>query len=612
MNASYSITSKNAPCGCHAFPAGSDITVKLSVFGAGCDKVWYYIGCDERVIIAREASFSCHENGFVSEYTVNTKELTDRDGLFFTHFEFVSGGKRYYTAFNGYSCTIEERFVNETQMLVYSEQYHCPEWLIGGAMYQIFPDRFSRGGNALKRSDAVYREEWDDGIPEYPERPGEEYPNNTHFGGTLYGVAERLDYLSDLGVNCIYLNPIFEAFSNHKYDTADFLSVDKTFGGDAALAGLIEKAHSRGIKVILDGVFNHVGNDSIYFDAYGKYGSGACSDPASPYREWFSFTNYPDAYESWWGIKNLPKINRCESYVRFITEEVIPKYMQMGVDGWRLDVADELESDFLDSIAATIKRYKPDALIIGEVWEDASDKIAYNERKRYFRGRQLDSVTDYPLRNALIEFVKNGDSSFFVETVSTLYRNYPPHKLACLMNFLGSHDTERIATVLCGEPDFGEEGSVLAHRRMSPEQRGNAKELLKNAYLLMAFMPGVPCIYYGDEIAMEGYRDPFNRRPFPESGFNDPYSGFFAEVNRIRRNEELFSIGEFRIEELGSGVIRAERSLGKKRLIAFANMSNAEYNAKISTFGIDILENIVYTDNVTLPSKKVVVIKTEV
>lgn len=612
MNASYSITSKNAPRGCHAFPAGSDITVELCVNGAQCDKAWYYIGSDERVIIEREVPFSRNENGFAVEYTINTKELTDRDGLFFTHFEFISGGKRYYTAFDGYNCSIEERFVNETQMLVYSEQYACPEWLIGGAMYQIFPDRFSRGGNVIKRPDAVYREEWDNGIPEYPERSGEEYPNNTHFGGTLYGVAERLDYLSNLGVNCIYLNPIFEAFSNHKYDTADFLSVDKTFGGDAALAELIEKAHSLGIKIILDGVFNHVGNDSIYFDAYGKYGNGACSDQMSPYREWFSFAEYPNVYESWWGIKNLPKINRCESYIRFITEKVIPKYMQMGIDGWRLDVVDELESDFLDRIVSSIKHFKPDALIIGEVWEDASDKIAYNERKRYFRGRQLDSVTDYPLRNALIEFVKNGDSAFFAETVSTLYRNYPPHKLACLMNFLGSHDTERIATVLCGEPDFGEKGSVLAHRKMSPEQRETAEELLKNAYLLMACMPGVPCIYYGDELAMEGYRDPFNRRPFPVSGFSDPCSEFFAEVNRLRREEELFSAQELIIEEPAHGVIRAERRMGKKRLIVFANMSDTQYNAEIFCSGIDILRKIVYTDNISVSPKRVVAIKTEV
>ncbi|MBQ3230191.1 MAG: glycoside hydrolase family 13 protein [Clostridia bacterium] len=612
MNAKYSITSKNAPRGCHAFPTGSEITVKLSVSGAECDKVFYYIGNDERVLIEREAAFSCYGSGFVSEYTVNTRELTEQDGLFFTHFEFVSGEKRYYIAFNGYSCSVEDRFVNETQILVYSEQYHCPEWLIGGAMYQIFPDRFSRGGEVLLRSNAVYREEWDNGIPEYPEHPGDEYPNNTHFGGTLYGVVERLSYLSSLGINCIYLNPIFEAYSNHKYDTADFLSVDKTFGGDAALAELIEKAHSVGIKVILDGVFNHVGNDSIYFDAYGKYGNGACSTQMSPYWEWFTFNDYPNAYESWWGIKNLPRINRCESYIRFITEKVIPKYMRMGIDGWRLDVADELEADFLDRVAAAIKRFKPDALIIGEVWEDASNKIAYNERKRYFRGKQLDSVTDYPLRNAIIEYVKNGDSSFFTETVSTLYRNYPPHKLACLMNFLGSHDTERIATVLCGDPDCGEEGSVLAYRKMSHEQRERAKELLKNAYLLMAFMPGIPCIYYGDEIAMEGYRDPFNRRPFPVSGFDDEYSKFFAEVNRIRREEKLFSSRELSVKELANGVVCAERIIGNERLIMWANMSNTQYNVSIPFSAVDIFNKKVYSNLVELSPKTVAVVKTEV
>ncbi len=610
MKANYSIISKNAPRGCHAFPAGSNITVKLSVSGATPDSVYYYIGNDERVLFEREAAFSCVGNGFLAEFTLNTKELTEADGLFFTHFEFLVGDKRYYIAYNGYSCSVEESFVNETQLLVYSEQYHCPEWLVGGTVYQIFPDRFSRGGEVSLRPDAVYSADWN-AIPEYPEHPGDEYPNNTHFGGTLYGVAERLSYLAELGISCIYLNPIFEAFSNHKYDTADFLSVDRSFGGESALRELIEKAHAVGIKVVLDGVFNHVGNDSVYFDAYRKFGNGACSTQMSPYREWFTFQSYPDVYESWWGIKNLPRINRCESYIRFITEKVIPKYMRLGIDGWRLDVADELESAFLDRIVAAVKGYKKDAVVIGEVWEDASNKIAYNERKRYFRGKQLDSVTDYPIRNAIIEFVKNGDSEFFVETMQTLYRNYPPHKLACLMNFLGSHDTERIATVLCGEPDFAEPGSVLANRKMSPEQRERAKELLKNAYLLMACMPGVPCIFYGDEIALEGYRDPFNRRTFPVEGFNDEYSRFFALVNKARREDTLFASREFEIKELAKGVIKAERILENERLVVLSNMSETPYSVSISAEGVDILSKKVYIKQVEVCPKQTLAFKTE-
>ena len=612
MNAKVLLNSNGAPKGCHAFKSGSDITITLSVSGASCDNAWFYIGNDERVIMGREAPFSNNEYGLSSEITINTAELGAPDGLYFCHFEFMAFGKRFYTAFDhNENCYLAEHFINEMQILVYDEKYEIPRWLHGGAIYQIFPDRFARGGETEKREDAVYDPDWENGIPEYPNRAGEAFPNNKHFGGTLYGVVEKLDYLESLGVNCIYLNPIFEAYSCHKYDTANFLAVDRTFGGDKALQELIDKAHERGIKIVLDGVFNHVGNDSIYFDAYGKFGNGACSNPDSPYRNWFTFHQYPHTYESWWGITNLPRIVRCESYIRYIIDEVIPKYMKMGIDGWRLDVVDELEGDFLERIVAAIKGYKSDAIVIGEVWEDASNKIAYNERKRYFRGAQLDSVTDYPVRNAIIDFVKYGNASFFVSTISTLYRHYPPHKLASLVNYLGSHDTERITTVLGDVPETELSYTDLATHRMPEETLENTKDLLKQAYLLLASLPGVPCIFYGDEIAMEGYRDPFNRRTFPTSGFEDEYSAFFGFVNKLRQSEKLFTAEEMKISELSNGVAKIVRTNGKESLQIFANMSNADYNASLSKKSINLIDGTEYTDKVMIPAKKVIILKTE-
>ncbi len=612
MNAIFTINSQGTPKGCHAFNTGSDITISLSVLDIKCEKIWFYIGNDERVIMGREVSFSSYENGFSAEITLNTDELGAKDGLYFCHFEFVAQGRRYYTAFDhNENCYLSDHFVNEAQILVYNEKYAPPQWLMGGVIYQIFPDRFARGGNVARREDAVYNQDWENGIPEHPRYGGEAFPNNTHFGGTLYGVAEKLDYLVSLGVNCIYLNPIFEAYSCHKYDTADFLSVDKSFGGDDALQELIDKAHEKGIKIVLDGVFNHVGNDSIYFDAYGKFGNGACQSKDSPYYGWFTFRDYPHTYESWWGITNLPRIVRCESYIRFITEEVIPKYMKMGIDGWRLDVVDELEGDFLDRIVSAIKSYKSDAIVIGEVWEDASNKIAYDERKRYFRGTQLDSVTNYPIKNAVVDFVKYGNSGFFAETVSTLYRHYPPHKLAALVNYLGSHDTERIMTVLGGVPETELEYTDLATTRMPADVREKTKELLKQAYLLLASLPGVPCIFYGDEIAMEGYRDPFNRRTFPTSGFSDEYSRFFAHVNNVRLNEPLFMSKEMTVSEESSGVVRITRTDGKNSLVVLANMSDNEYEADVGNNAVNIIFSEEYTNKVIIPAKNVIILKLE-
>ena len=609
MEVNFNISSDSTPKGCHAFPLGDRVSIELSVAEMTVDSAWFYIGNDERVILGCDAEIVRYDNGFALRYDLDTVNILSQDGLYFCHFEFVSDGVRYYTAFDDRGfCYLDTHFVNETQILVYDEKYDSPTWLNGGVMYQIFPDRFSRGGEVTRRDDANYDEDWENGIPEYPKVRGEAFPNNTHFGGTLYGVADRMDYLSSLGVNCIYLNPIFEAYSNHKYDTADFLSVDKSFGGDEGLQFLIDKAHERGIKIILDGVFNHVGNDSIYFDAYGKYGTGACQSKDSPYFSWFKFHNYPDSYESWWGIKNLPRTVRCESYVNFITDEVIPKYMKMGIDGWRLDVADELESDFLDKIAKAVKSYKPDALIIGEVWEDASNKIAYDERKRYFRGKQLDSVTNYPVRNAIIDFVKYGNAEFLCDTLNTLYRNYPPHKLSVLMNFLGSHDTERIATVLGGESDMGEENDVLAVKKMPEDVRAKTKELLKSAYTLLVSLPGVPCIYYGDEIAMEGYHDPFNRKTFSEKGFSDSYSDHFKKVNNIRKNETLFTSTEFECVTLAESVLKITRRKDEGVLEVLANMSEHEYTyyAEKCT---DIYNNVEYTQNITVKPKNVLLLK---
>ncbi len=609
MNLNFKITSKNSPSGNQTFPKGSEILIKLSA-DTQCQKAWFYLGNDERVFIQREVEVINQASSFSCAVLLTENDFPTDDGLYFCHFEFIANGTRYYTAFDeSNNCYAETHFVNETQILIYDEKYATPEWLNGRVMYQIFPDRFAKSENAKRREDAVYNEDWENGIPEYPLVRGDSFPNNTHFGGTLYGVAKKLPYLKELGVGCIYLNPIFEAYSNHKYDTADFLSVDKSFGGDDALSHLVNEAHKMDIKVILDGVFNHVGNDSIYFDAYNKYGTGACSmGLASPYYEWFTFNEFPNVYESWWGIKNLPRTVRCESYISFITEQVIPKYMQMGIDGWRLDVADELESHFLDRIVKAIKSHKSDALIIGEVWEDASNKIAYDERKRYFRGSQLDSVTDYPIRNAIIDFVKYGNADFLVETVNTLYRNYPPHKLSSVMNFLGSHDTERISTVLGGAEDMGEDNEILAHRKMSASERDYALKLLNQAYLLLASLPGVPCIYYGDEFGMEGYHDPFNRRTFPSGAFDDKNIDFFKKVNSVRNGESLFKSTELFAKVLSDGVAYIVRTNGSEKLHILANMSDNAFDAN-GINGIDLMSDEIVENALTLSPKQVRIIK---
>jgi glycosidase len=210
----------------------------------------------------------------------------------------------------------------------------------------------------------------------------------------------------------------------------------------------------------------------------------------------------------------------------------------------------------------------------------------------------------------MIEFVKYGNSKFLVDTVQTLYRNYPPHKLATLMNFMGSHDTERITTVLGGEPDMGEGNEVLANRFMPPEQREKTKDLLHQAYLLLASLPGVPCIFYGDEIAMEGYHDPFNRRPFPTKGFEDGYSELFGRINKLRAEEKVFKSDRLIINEAKNGVVRLVRLCDDEFLTVVSNMSDEDYSCKVEPNSVDLITGEKLPNNIIVKAKKTIIIKT--
>lgn len=352
-------------------------------------------------------------------------------------------GHYYYSfVFNGEKS-------NDYELLIYDAGYSTPDWAKGGIIYHIFVDRFYRT-KIIEKKGAVMRS-WGE-IPHYlPDEKGE-ILNNDFFGGNLEGIKEKLPYIASLGVGIIYLSPIFEAYSNHKYDTGDYYKIDTMFGNENSLKELCTEAEKYGIYVILDGVFSHTGDDSLYFNKYGRYDSiGAYQSKSSPYFEWYTFNEWNDDYISWWNIKTLPEINENnQSYIEFITGKngVLQHWLKAGVMGWRLDVADELPDEFINSLRTSVKKENKDALIIGEVWEYASNKYSYGKLKNYLLGKQLDSVTNYPLRHGIIEFVKNKDCNLLYETLNRIIETYPPETVACLMNIIGTHDTERILTVL--------------------------------------------------------------------------------------------------------------------------------------------------------------------
>lgn len=450
---------------------------------------------------------------------------------------------------------------------VTDEKYPAPAFLDNGIIYQVFVDRFARGGNVPKREDAVYPD-WED-TPEYKRSEKGELKNNTLFGGTLWGVAEKLDYIASLGAGSIYLSPICKAYSNHKYDTDDYLTVDEGFGGDEALQHLINEAEKRGIKIILDGVFNHVGEHSLYF-------TSALNDPSSPYREWFSFSDYPHEYDCWWGCRNLPKTVKCVSFRDFICNKVIPKYMGMGIGGFRLDVVDEYSNEFTHEICAAVKKAFPRGCIIGEVWEDASTKVAYDEAKDYFQGSSLDSVTNYPFRDGIIRFFRYGDIAHLSGVLAYQLTHYPKAKLLRLMNTLGTHDTARIITALAGyEGDMSAEEAAVY--RLSEEEYALAAMRLRAAYGLLVSLPGTPCLYYGDEIGMQGKSDPFNRYAYPWGKEDTDLLSFFKKAGGVRKNSPLLSRGDTKIILAESGKFVFTRTFAGKTLLVVSFAAGREY-----------------------------------
>lgn len=428
-------------------------------------------------------------------------------------------------------------------LLVYADGYQTPAWAKNAVMYHIFVDRFAKSEKHTLpvRADAHINPDWDNGIPEYAPYPGAHIQNNEFFGGSLYGIIEKLDYLVSLGVNVLYLSPIFKAYSNHKYDTGDYAEIDEMFGEKDAFDELLCEAKKRGMHIILDGVFNHTGDDSRYFNRYGHYDTiGAYQSPDSPYHEWYYFRHFPEDYECWWGIKILPKLNNTNPTTRdyFLGENgILRRYVAKGTSGWRLDVADELPDAFLTDLRGAVKKENPDALILGEVWENAAVKIAYGARRSYLLGFQLDSVMNYPFKNAILDYVRSGDCTSFYNTVTEIVSLYPPQTVAVLMNLLGTHDTERILTALGADPaDFSRSNEQKASFRLSPEKREHAEQLLKFASTLQFTLPGMPSVFYGDEAGMEGFGDPFCRRPYPWGREAISLRAHYAELARLKRN----------------------------------------------------------------------------
>ena len=626
-----------------AMPAGSGVRIRLwasRAFKQVFLRVW--TDCEQKIPMR---ALGAYDGGIMYEAELL---LPGTPGLCWYYFV-LSDGTRDYMYGNAYDHLGGLGRLYDTQppsyqITVYDPAFMPPRWLREGAMYQIFPDRFFRPdigacgrlkpAHSASTPDAKARAKQIEHANWY-EKPLLDIAANgdnaarDFFGGNLRGIIAKLDYLKLLGVSVLYINPIFLSPSNHRYNTSDYLTIDPRVGTEDDLRELCAEAAKRGMRVMLDGVFSHTGDDSLYFNRCSTFPvKGACQGAESPYYDWYDFEHFPDKYRCWWGFDTLPEVNEdSPSFRRFICgpdasqagadsagdtsasqntavrgcpEGVVRHYLRMGVSGWRLDVADELPMDFLASLRRAARHERPDAAVLGEVWEDASNQVAYGQLRCYFKGDTLDSVMNYPLRDMAIDFMLGRISAQeFARRYSALAENYPKPALYALMNLIGSHDRARIINRMAGM-DVNMPRDKQADAAIPEYALGLAKRRVAALWRLICALPGVPCVYYGDEAGAQGMGDPFNRGTYPWGQEDAALREEFSTALKVRNASQALLRGSVEVFTPCADVLVVLRRLNDgsdyagvpSRAEAFMAIINRSLNAVSVCLNADKLSGV--------------------
>jgi 4-alpha-glucanotransferase len=487
------------------------------------------------------------------------------------------------------------------QLTVHKKDIKVADWYKEGTMYQIFVDRFHFGGEEdryVGRQGFVKYTNWNDPNRYIKDRAGNIVYWDV-YGGNLEGIIKKLPYLKSLGVSILYLNPIFEAHSNHKYDTADYETIDSGFGDLEIFKQLAAACQEMGIHILLDGVFSHVGSDSRYFNKNARYPQlGAFQSKDSLYFPWFRFSDYPNHYESWWGNLTLPNIDEMEpSYLEYMVtgeNSIVKRWLKNGAKGWRLDVADELPDEFIQLIKQETTQIDSESVILGEVWEDASNKESYGQLRQYFLGDALDSVMNYPFRNIMVEYIMGKmDGRETLAHLMSLRENYPQEYFYATMNLIGSHDTKRILTLLGEGPDsIGTKDDQAYIYKLPEKQRTLGKRRLKLLAFIQSTFPGVPCIYYGDEAGVEGFQDPYCRKPFPWGKEDKELMDWYQKIFLYRSKSKILQKGKWKPYQCEGALFSYLRVWKDEALLCATNQSSKPISMAISASeGWDVLED---------------------
>ena len=569
MSILYNSWSPNHKIPFGAIELGEELKINVKAI-EDINEIYLIIANDKGII--KEVNMNKCENNIFSIDNI----YLDIEDIYFYYFKVIKNvygniqTKYYGKSNNSGNCQeyYNEYDINKYQITV-SKKVNTPKWFEEGVLYHIFVDRFNKTGKIHnpKKNSFMYAN-WED-TPMYIKNSEGEIARWDFHGGNLKGIISKLNYLKSLGISIIYLSPIFEAQSNHKYDTGNYKAIDPMFGDEEIFKELIEEAKEKGMSIILDGVFSHTGDDSIYFNKYGNYDSlGAYQSKESKYSSWYNFKNYPNEYDCWWGVKSMPNVNENEeSYMDYIIRDkdsVINKWMNYGVKGWRLDVVDELPNKFLDELRKETLKANNESILIGEVWEDASNKISYNERRKYLLGNQLNGVTGYVFKNIILDFLTYKiSSSDAYNKFMTIKENYPKYAFKSNLNLLGTHDTPRILTEL-----------------------NEDKELLNLAVAIQMTFEGVPYVYYGDEAGMTGGKDPDNRKTYPWKNEDKELIAFYKKMIKDRNNNEVLSRGDTTFLNLENedvfAYIRYMENSQENEVLVIVNRSNNENTVSIN------------------------------
>lgn len=562
-----------------------------------------------------EAEVEMHYSDKNNSFECTVDAVSDSDPLWY-YFVFIYKNKKMLFYGNNETLTgglgrIYEANPVSYQITVYKSGFTTPAWWKEGPVYHIFVDRFYKSdnySNPESQPDFYYHTNWNNTPLYLPHGDRPKYFPDDIFGGNLNGIIDKLSYIKSLGVRTIYLSPVFEAHSNHKYDTADYRNIDADFGNTKIFKNLCKEATKYNIRIILDGVFSHTGDDSIYFNKMNRYNSiGAYQSTKSSYYDWYTFKNFPDEYTCWWDVETMPTVNKDNKDFRnmiYGNDGVAQLWLENGSSGWRLDVADELPMDFLEELRNGVKEKNSNALIIGEVWEDASKKVSYDTLRNYCYGNTLDSVMNYPLREAILDFMTGKiDSISAVETLNSQLENYPSEFLNASMNLLGSHDRARLKSVLSGAPNPDTLTRPEQAKYISDSKESAYSEArIKCATALLFTIPGVPYIYYGDETGLTGLADPFNRKTYPWGNENTELINFFKFIGNFRNNNSVLINGKTEYYTFNNDIIGCLRTFKNNYVFTVINRNpSISHSIEIAFPTVDQPKDIV-TDTKISPN----------